>query len=258
VFCERFDQTSPIWNLSEHEHDFIELIYFLGGRANVRGPKNNLSLSVFDAVIYPEHCRHKEDVDLTINQEIVCLGISLTTPSKLEQIIRLPDYENKLRWFFVEIHQMEKSSYPLKYKVLEHLICTLLHYFRYSIDNGIHNNDPLERVVKYLQVNFQKQITIDDLANTANYSSSYLDRRFKERIGMTPIVYLENVRMNAAKILLERQDLDIGQIAEMIGIEDPRYFSRRFSAKFQISPSAYRKQFANKIKDIHNKVAFDH
>lgn len=253
VFCERFDQTSPIWNLSEHEHDFLELIYFLGGRANVQGPKNDLSLSVFDAVIYPENCRHKEDVDLTINQEIVCLGISLAVPSGLGQIVRLPDYMNKLRWLFVEIHSMEKSSYPMKYEVIEHLVFTLLHYYRYIIDKGIHNNDPIERVINYIQLNFQDRITIDDLAETAKYSSSYLDRRFKEKLGMTPIAYLESVRMNAAKRLLERHDLDIGQISELVGIEDPRYFSRRYSARFKESPSAYRKHLAYMNRQSHDK-----
>lgn len=242
VFCERFDETSTIWNLQRHQHDFIELLYFLHGEALIHGTEQDVRLSVFDVVLYPEGCVHKEEIDLTRHQEIVCLGIRLTHSSGLNRIIRLPDYDSGLRWLFTEIHRQANSDYTRKGELVLHLVTTLLHYLRQSILHGGDDFDPLERVVRYLRRNFEAKILIDELAEIANCSASYLNRRFKNRTGMTPMTYLEEVRMGIATRLLSRGDLNVSQVASLVGFDDPKYFSRRFTRRVGVAPTRYREE----------------
>jgi len=240
IFCERFTEKSDIWNLTRHQHSFVELLYFLEGGARIHGERDDLTISVFDLVVYPENYSHSETVDLSHHQEIICLGIELPGPSGLKRIHRLSDVGSQLRWLFVEIHAQAAGNYRQKYTLLDHLVRTLLHYINQAMEAIRDIQDPISRVIHFLRDNLSKKITVDKLAEVANYSPSYLDRRFKERTGLTPIKYLDAIRLERARRLLERNDMDIARVAALIGFEDPKYFSRRFSTKYGISPSRFR------------------
>lgn len=244
VFCERFNERSTIWNLTRHEHPFIELMYFLDGGAHIHGDSDDLILSVYDVVIYPERYFHKEDVDLSHHQEVVCLGIQLREPSGLDRIWRLSDTYSQLRWLFIEIHAQSCNSYAGKYVLLDHLVQALFHYLKQYMDARSDIKDPISRVIHYINENLARHITVEDLAELANYSPSYLDRQFKARTGLTPIKYLNEVRLAAASRLLSRRDRDmtVSCVSNLIGFDDPRYFSRCFTARFGVSPSEYRKK----------------
>ena len=240
VFCERFTEKSDIWDLTRHQHPFVELLYFLEGGARVYGERDDLTISVFDLVVYPENYSHLETVDLSHHQEIICLGIELPGSSGLKRIRRLSDVDSRLRWLFVEIHAQAAGNYSQKYTLLDYLVHTLLHYINQLMEAVRDIQDPISRVIHFLHDNLSKKITVDALAELANYSPSYLDRRFKERTGSTPIKYLDAIRLEAARRLLERNDMDIARVAALIGFEDPRYFSRRFSTRYGIPPSRFR------------------
>jgi AraC-like DNA-binding protein len=240
VFCERFDETSTIWNLQRHQHDFVELLYFFDGEALIHGPGQDVKLSVYDVVVYPEGCVHKEDIDLTRHQEIVCLGIALSRPSGLQRIVRLPDFDNRLRWLFIEIHRISNSRYSGRNEAQFHLVVALLHYLRNAMLQGLDDADAIERVVRYVRRNFERHINAEELSEIANCSVSYLSRQFKRRAGMTPMSFLEETRMDAAARLLTRGDLDVSQVADLVGFEDPKYFSRRFSRRFGVAPIQYK------------------
>jgi two-component system response regulator YesN len=102
-------------------------------------------------------------------------------------------------------------------------------------------DDPIRRVMLYMNENIGRSLDIGQLANIANYSASYLDRKFKERTGSSPLKYLKKIRMDTAKKLLGNKTLELSKIATMVGFDDPKYFSRIFSETYGISPNAYRR-----------------
>lgn len=241
VFCERFDEFSPIWNLKEHQHSFLEVIYFLNGGARISCDQDEITTSVFDIIVYPENFIHKEDIDFTRHQEIVCLGFEIPYLSGLKSIQHLSDFDNRLKWLFIEIHRQNEANEPYKYTVIDLLVELLLSYLKIALDNTKNIDDPVRRVLLFINENISKQIQLNDLAEIANYSTSYLDRKFKERTGLSPLKYLKQIRMETAKKLLANQALEISNISTMVGIEDPKYFSRIFSQTFGISPNSFRK-----------------
>lgn len=240
VFCERFTEQSNIWNLVRHRHRYVEFLYFLEGGARVHGDKDDLTVSVFDLVVYPENTPHLEIVDLSQHQEVICLGIQFPGPSGLRSIRRFSDLDGRLRWPFVELHLRAKSDSARLSSVANHLLQIVLAYVKEALDEAVDNRDPVGRVIHYMHENLPQKMTIRDLASLANCSASYLDRLFKQRTGSTPMQYLERIRLAAASRLLLRRDLDVSQVAGLIGFSDPRYFSRRFAARFGAPPSRYR------------------
>ncbi len=85
-------------------------------------------------------------------------------------------------------------------------------------------------------------LTVAHLARVAGLSPSHFAHRFRELIGLTPMQHLESIRMAKAQSLLLKTDLQIKQIADRVGFEDPYYFCTRFRQHTGCAPSAWRKQ----------------
>lgn len=85
--------------------------------------------------------------------------------------------------------------------------------------------------------------TVDMLAREVAMSRSRFADRFKDLLGMGPMAYLAEWRLQKALSLLQDNRLSMQQIAGQIGYQSPAAFTRAFNAKFAISPTDYRKQY---------------
>jgi len=92
---------------------------------------------------------------------------------------------------------------------------------------------------KFIRANYQKDITLQDIAREANLSETYFGNIFKKITGKSPIDYLTSTRINNAKRLLIETDYNISEISSLIGYEDSHYFSYIFKQKEGITPSEF-------------------
>lgn len=100
----------------------------------------------------------------------------------------------------------------------------------------------LQAIAQYLNRNLDRPLTIGDLAETFHISPPYLMARFKECYGISPMLYLNQRRMERAALLLQNSPYSCKEIAERTGFGDPLYFSRRFRQFWGFSPREYRKK----------------
>ena len=82
--------------------------------------------------------------------------------------------------------------------------------------------------------------TVADLAAAAHVSTSLLDERFRQVLGMPPIRYLTEWRMHLARGLLERADVGVAAVARRVGYESEEAFSRAFNRAHGVAPSRWR------------------
>jgi transcriptional regulator GlxA family with amidase domain len=68
-------------------------------------------------------------------------------------------------------------------------------------------------------------------------------RRFTHATGLTPLAYVQRLRIEDAKRRLERTDATIDEISWQVGYEDPAFFRRLFKRTTGLAPGAYRKRF---------------
>ena len=73
-------------------------------------------------------------------------------------------------------------------------------------------------------------------------SRFHFSHAFREIVGQSPYAYLTQLRMEHARELLIGSDTSIADIARACGYDNPLYFSRLFSRKFEMPPSEYRKR----------------
>lgn len=94
--------------------------------------------------------------------------------------------------------------------------------------------------VEYIASNYDKKIKINELADYIGVNRSYLTSSFKKTMGCSPQEYLVNLRMEKARSLLEKTDMQINVIANAVGYSDQLAFSKIFKQHFGMSPKAYR------------------
>jgi len=113
--------------------------------------------------------------------------------------------------------------------------------FFFSKDHG-------DRVVaeaqKWIEQHHTQSIDYDRLAQRYQISRRSLERRFKQAAGATPLAYLQQVRVEAAKRLLEEGSQPFDEITNMVGYEDVSFFRKVFFKLTGLRPGEYRQRFA--------------
>ena len=110
--------------------------------------------------------------------------------------------------------------------------------------------EQIERAAAYFNENYNTKISIDDYAESLHISTNWFIHNFKQYAGMSPAQYILSLRMVNAQSLLERTTYNIKEISEIVGYENPLYFSRVFKKEIGKSPAQYRKEAAFLAKTI--------
>jgi AraC-like DNA-binding protein len=101
--------------------------------------------------------------------------------------------------------------------------------------------DILLPAIKYIIENYSSsKLPVRELSEMCGISEAYFRRLFGTVYGTSPKEYISDVRMRAAKALLETTELCIGDIAAAVGYEDSCHFSREFKKRVGTSPAKYR------------------
>lgn len=98
------------------------------------------------------------------------------------------------------------------------------------------------QIMRFLNENYATRITSAQLAAALNFSAEHIEKTLKSQIGVTPHTYLTQLRLNRAKVLLERGSLPVSEIAANSGFGDVSVFFRAFRKKYGCSPSQWRQR----------------
>lgn len=102
------------------------------------------------------------------------------------------------------------------------------------------STDIIKTSKRYIEENFAKDISLDDVSRVVNISPYYFSKIFKEESGLNFIEYLTNIRIDKAKELLLNSDYSMKEICSMCGYTDPNYFSRSFKKNVGVTPTEYK------------------
>lgn len=144
--------------------------------------------------------------------------------SYIREIKEASDSDKLCRWFLEKTREICQCAGTEKKKEMEYLVDT---------------------VRKYIDENYQKDISLDEISRMVNISPYYFSKLFKQGTGENFIEYLTRTRMRQACVCLRNPDYSIKQICAMVGYSDPNYFSRIFKKYEGVNPSEYRERMEN-------------
>lgn len=137
----------------------------------------------------------------------------------LPEIMAINDNERLKSWF---IDKMKNAANSIKSGSTDHL-----HHM-------------VKKALEYINNNYSKEISLDEISQMLNLSSYYFSKLFKEETGEGFVEYLTNRRVEEAKEMMKDPNRSMKDISSSVGYSDPNYFSRIFKKSTGSTPSEYR------------------
>ena len=240
-----------------HAHSTFQILYVLEGSGAVVFDGVRHSLESDNAVVVFPYADHavSSDAQLTLlvmefeqvlfedrvaaiwqEQVMMKSEILRLTPAHASELRRL------LRKLLFEQRQTGDGLHVWAMNVYWIEVLLLLSQAKLAIPNVDANALRAERMRKYIDSHYFEPISTGELAYKLGISSRHATSIFKEKYRMTPLHYLAEVRIGAAKKLLEETDNDIISVSFEVGYESLATFYRVFKSTVSMSPSKYRLQ----------------
>ena len=102
-------------------------------------------------------------------------------------------------------------------------------------------NPTITQIIDYLETNYDKDISLDELSAQVSRTPEYLCNIFKEHTGLTIVKYLNNIKLLRASILLVQEpSMPVNEISMKCGFRSASYFGKMFLAQYNSTPNQYR------------------
>lgn len=219
-----------------------QLIYKLSGEVITHFNKKVFHIKPGMVYIIPK----SENADYYIERAIPgdCIDIFFDTDISLGENLVLLDFDEnvKILNLFQKIYNLWIKKYNGYYfkcmsAVYEILYEMLLKSEQYSPKSKY---KMLEPGIEYIHNNLYDDIDYKLPSKICGISYTYFKKLFIEKFGVSPIRYVNNMRLERSRELLLTNKYSVGEIAKICGFENTYYFSKKFKEKYQASPTAYK------------------
>lgn len=240
------------YRFDRHNHREIEIICMKSGHCIVGTDKEFLPLREGDCIILYRGVPHWFFVDKKEACQI----------AQLEFAVEVPDYFRQAFAFFREQQFRKLSDCEAVEELLEsigrrhrltgghsyHDLQIKLLFFQLftELSGKIEEKDrrkdssKIDRIVSYINRNYEYDLSVEELAETFGISSRYLRKCFREETGINCIQYITSLRIEKAKELLWQSGKSVTEVASLTGFNSSQYFSRVFQQYTGRTPVEYR------------------
>jgi len=146
-------------------------------------------------------------------------------------------YKNLKRGYSKEILMLLNMS-------LLHFLSSFVFNTQLKANQKDKNQEITHTAIEFMNKNIYTTLTLKAIVQQVNVSVPHFSALFKNKTGVSPLDYFNQLKMQRACEYLEYTDMLVKEIAFKLGIEDAQYFSRMFAKIIGLSPNAYRKSLA--------------
>ena len=256
------------WEGVPHFHEDIEIMTIKEGQVAYFVNGKELLLRTGDTIVVNSNQIH---YNMTVNGEVAKYVICILHPSILMNSITVemqairPIIDNQdlpyLRFRYINEHTESIRSLILGMPDIRHDPFAITKQF-YQIWDIIRRHaetlgatedvvsDPrmqsFKAMMHFISNNYQKQITLGDIASSGNVSKSLCNTLFHQYVGESPINYLMHLRSRKVAELLRAGKIPMTEIAALTGFGGVSYMSETFRKFFEKSPREYRKDWESR------------
>lgn len=124
---------------------------------------------------------------------------------------------------------------------LQGMVDIIISYFlKHARPVGEMRDEKVALMIDFIHSNYQRQLTIEEVADHACVTSSYAIRRFRKLMGITPMQYVIRHKIRQAQNLLVGSRMSVSEVSQALGFQDASYFIRLFRKHIGYTPQEYR------------------
>lgn len=117
-------------------------------------------------------------------------------------------------------------------------------------------NSALEQAKQYIEAHYTEALTVEQLAQSADFSAKYFVDLYKKKYGKSALEYAAELRIGQAKRLMAESGVKLRDIAHRVGYADEFYFSRKFKKMIGMPPAVYMKSRRREAGRLHARTAW--
>ena len=246
-----------------HNHSHYEILYILGGERILIAEKKQYTLNKNSIALVPPYTLHrtvcssgdtkkkykKYMINFTkdfIGNFSAAMEVDVFSAFLQNKIlVSLEDGETDfVKNIMSEMMKYNDAENSCDVQIFKLLLCSLLTFFAKKVSKETVYNDNVltDKIVNYIEKNFEQEITLDILAKQFYVSKYEISRMFTKNVGISFIDYLTRVRIENSKKLLLDTPLSVTKISELTGFNSSSNFARVFKKITGIAPLQYRKE----------------
>ena len=150
------------------------------------------------------------------------------------------EYQYLFRAMINELQMCQDSYSEMLEMYLKQIFIKLQRHFKSSINtDNSRAAEEIDKAISYFSEHYNEPISIDDYAEQNHVSASWFIRNFRLYAGITPKQFILQKRIYNAEALLQNTQYNINEIAQIVGYDNPLYFSRIFKKATGVSPKRF-------------------
>lgn len=258
----RFVSFVPGESYGPHSHLRIELNYVKKGSCRILLEDESVSFQEGDLMLLPSHVSHKFEAGekgctlmqleflpdifwqlnslqpLSVEEQGTSFAAPLWNLSEQKRLLKMVDdirIVQEVRSVINELQQQEEGyEYLVVLSYAELMVLIYRYMVRHAFPSGM--NRVLQKAVGYLRLHYASDVTMADVAAHTGVSGRYLRKIFSQEFHLSPLGYLQRIRIDKAVELLKNTDLSVKEVAYLCGYHSSQYFSRVFRQYAGVRP----------------------
>lgn len=264
LWTARYDY-KPHWKLLRHEHDYFQMIYFLGGsgclflenreypiqagalflikprRYHGLGPSSYVKTLDLKFLVRDSHLRQSlmEATDLIVEKDSSVAAMFEHIRSEGERMSHL--YRESCNLFLLQIliHYLRQQRHQVDAEAAE------------PAEDEVPHDHVVRTALDFIKSHYSENLNLQRIAEAAQRSDRHVRQHFEDCLGVPPMRYLLQYRVKKAKELIQYSDYALKEIAELVGFKTIHHFTRVFHELAGESPAAWKRRYqAGICKDV--------
>lgn len=239
------------WSSFPHSHYFTEIFFIKSGSGYMQIENETIPVEANSLILIGAQVLHTEFSNSADPLDYYVLGVEglkINTDRPAEySIVNSSANASSIRTCFESILREMHNRKNCYEEICQHYLAILIllicrkDHVSYELVDPQNSSRECHKAKRYIEENYHNKITLNSLADNCNITKYYLSHQFAALYGKSPIAYLTEVRISAAKDLLTTTNHSIEEIASNTGFSSSSYFSQTFQKICHVSPQQYRK-----------------
>lgn len=228
------------------------LVYYPGVYSKLQFGKKSFLPENGQIMFFPKNATYDVSVEKNIADKGGCWAINFSSPdlTQTEPFVFTPKSQNAFSPYFVKAEKVWREKRPgYREKCMEYLFAIIAAMKADAVYSPSAHKKIIAPAVDYIHENYSGgKIYSSSLASLCGISEVYLRKLFAEAYGLSPVDYINALKIERAKDLLresaqkDKKEFRVGEIARLCGFTDVFYFTRLFKNTTGFTPSEYIKK----------------